>query len=492
MSEPRLVQRHEGSTPMPTQRPPAPGARSLGIRQALRGKSFSEGEAWLSPRGDSTPVQMKPDPKGGPPGKEHEPSESDAQCAGDGELRAEIGELRAGHSELQARTEAIERERAEEKEAKLNKWLKGAGAALGRARPQLFAIESFVEEILVQDQRRDADARGLDRAVDAYQDARAPGLLDALVSLTSVASMFKSIVETARIALSQKAGSLAGSLTDASRASVGTADAAERHAGKAASARHGDGVTSMVAALEVKLVGLQAEIESVRGFALGLGFQLLAIILDQALSDLCRAAEAVDSLGRPPSEAFIASVNAVLSEIYEACTQLEARAGKCHKLVAARTPDDGGGELAEGTVGRSLFDLVHDSPGDFTLLVATELHVDAAFGPIKERSVASGYWLRAADEGRMQALRARQRMPLTLPLLRPSQVAAADLPLSPERGRPLTSVCGQTIELPHETVVVQGRSGRRAVARAEWEDGARRQALLDSLNRFIEPRNTLP
>lgn len=495
MSEPRFIERREGSARPPGGRAPAPEAGTGGIRRALRGTSFAEGEKMLSPRPAAAPVQRKPGSEGGARGEVAGPGEAERLREENGALREENRTLKAALEGEVARSVETERGLALSWEHRADRSLQLANLELGLAQRQLVSIESYVEEILDQDEARAGHAERLDAAVEAYKDSQMPGLLDVLVALTSAASMLKSMVETAQSALLKGgAGALGAKIVDASRATVGGADAAERVRGKEQRANGGDAVTGMVAALNGKFDALAGELESLRGFVLTQSFQAFGEKLSKAGLELRMIATPEDgALGLTPSQAFVASVGVVLAELHERASDLLARANSCHALVAARTPAEGGSELAEGTVGRSVFDLVRGSPNEFTLIVATELHVEAAFGrQVGARTVKSHYWLRASDERRRCELQATQRLPLTLPLVRPAEVAASDLPLSPERGRPLASVAGKMIELPYETVVVRGHAGERAVTRSEWEDPEQRERLLQDVTRAPLSRSTLP
>lgn len=501
MSEPRFIERREGSARPPGGRAPAPEVGTGGIRRALRGTSFAEGEKMLSPRPAAAPVQRKPGPEGGARSEVAGPGEAERLREEDGALREENGALREENRTLKtaleveaAKNEENERDGARSLERAIDGSLRLANLELGLAQQQLVSIESYVEELLVQDRARNALDQRLDVAVEAHRKSQMPGLLDVLVALTSAASMVKSIVETAQSALLKGgSGALGAKLVDTSRTTVGAADAAERVRGKQERAGVGDTVTSMVQALDGKLGGLRGEVEALRGFVFTQSFQSFGEKLSRAALQLRDTAQQSDRIKPSRDAAFVASVGIVLAELHERASDLLARANSCHALVAARTPAEGGSELAAGTVGRSVFDLVRGSPSEFTLIVATELHVEAAFGrEVGARTVKSHYWLRASDERRRCELQATQRLPLTLPLVRPAEVAASDLPLSPERGRPLASVAGKMIELPYETVVVRGHAGERAVTRSEWEDPEQRERLLQDVTRAPLSRSTLP
>ncbi|MCA9643509.1 MAG: hypothetical protein KC492_22575, partial [Myxococcales bacterium] len=284
-------------------------------------------------------------------------------------------------------------------------------------------------------------------------------------------------------------GPMVGAAIDGGRAVVGGVDAGMRVRGKEERAT-GDGVTAMVKALDDRVSGLAAQVDLLRGFVVDQSLREIRERMAQSSRHLGAVGALRATFARPPSEAYAASVRIAAQGLIEHAVELERRPALCAQLIRARTPASAGGsELARGTAGRALFDLVRDAPADFSAVVAFDLKVELdALGQVaSELTVPGAYFLRAPT----YALSATKSS-LEAASPGPERDGRHGLPLAPEAARPLLSVLSDVTELPYDRVEVRGRYGTRSVTRQEWEDAESNHAIVEALTRGSAAFRALP
>lgn len=144
------------------------------------------------------------------------------------------------------------------------------------------------------------------------------------------------------------------------------------------------------------------------------------------------------------------------------------------RLVRARGPQ---AELAKGSRGRAVFDLVASNPSAFRLHLEQELRVDVlsetAFGTA-ERPIR--YWLETDDPDSLARIDVGVRLPGSL--FKPGFENDQMRPLPTEMGAPIASLLDVTRH-DHESVRLVGPAGRElSVHRSQWEAPGQRERLL--------------
>lgn len=259
--------------------------RAQDLKVQARGMSFGDGQRLLAP------VQMEREPRG-------KGVRDDAQ---DDRLRALEGQVEAERAARIAQAEAsivaaIARSRL---------WMDGADDALAR-------MEGTVEQMLVDDARRDAARDGVDASMRAYTEEQKPGLLEGLGMLLSLTDTFKSALGllkglTAMPDIERHAvapgfiakaprppidlGNAAGLGLDATRGTVGAIEGVRGVAGGA------DATSGMAQALEGYVDSVQGSVGTLQGYVLGRDMAAVGQAYKSALLDHEEALELTARLG---------------------------------------------------------------------------------------------------------------------------------------------------------------------------------------------------
>lgn len=436
--------------------------RAHELKVQARGMSFAEGQRLL------TPVQMERDPKG-------KAERDDAQ---DERLRELEGRVEAERAARIAQTEAsivaaIARSRL---------WMDGADDALAR-------MEGAIEEMLVDDARRDAARGGVDASLKAYNEEQKPGLLEGLGMLLSLTDTFKSALGllkgfTVMPGIERNAvapgfiakgpwppvdpGAIAGPGLDASTSALGAVEKVKGIGGGA------DATSGMAQALKGYVDSVQGSVGTLQGYVLGRDMAAVGQAYKNALLDHDEALELTAGLGAPLSFGAIDKLGTLTDELDRMAEVIRDRTKAIERLVRARGPQ---ADLAKGSSGRTVFDLVAAKPSAFRLHLEQELRVDVqsetAFSEV-QRPVR--YWIESDDPDLLARIDVRVRLPGAL--FKPGFVHDLMRPLPEDAGTPVATLL-DTTRHEHESARLVGPDGQElSVHRSQWEDAGQRDRLL--------------
>jgi len=476
-----------GPTPGPASGQQAPRWRA-DLHKAQKAGSFEDGEKAVAPgragSGES-PVQLKPDPtaKGGQKG---DPS-VDALKEENAGLRNRVGALEGEVSEQGKELEATRKLIRGQIEDKIAEDAAELSAKLEEANQGMGALELLVETTLVNDEAKRKAGQSYDNALKDYKVAQMPTVLDALTTVLDVAQGLKSLgslvaaLDAKKTTKAAKFLAVAGASLDAASGVVGAGGSANEMGSAETSAQDGDETSDLVGALDAKVEANEAGDEAIKKFIFGR--ELSAV--KSSLMAATRRRDAIDTAGRRLTglEGDSTSAKGIIGNAAKSIdTRRDAlmeRLRAVQMLVKARSPEvGGGGQLAGGTSGRSVFDLVAAAPSDFSLLTHTTLVVKVrSYADLSEGIERTGFWL----DARSDASRGQAFMLLAphahLAQERPSGVPRSALFVPIHIGRPLSTLLDPP-DLPHQQVEVRGPKETRTVPRATWETERGRENTL--------------
>jgi len=445
-----------GSTPKP--------APEQGLKVQARGLSFAEGERLLAPV-----QQKKPDPAP----KAEEPVED----AGPPPSEQTIGDV--------AVVNAVER----------------SALALLEARTATDRIGALVEAMLVDDQASDAAKGQVGESVKGYSESQKPGLLDGLELILNFASMARAAVGLLRSvpvasqSLSIAPGFIAptgpppkvalagaGPGLDAASATTSVVKGVSAMNDKRSAHQGGDAVVGMVAAVQGYIASVQQSVATLNNYALGKEQSEIGFKIQLALIEQKAALDFVATMKSGVSQATADKLKGLRNDVTETIDEIVTGIDLVHRLVAAREP---GAEMAKGTHGRSVFDLVASSSEGFSMHLEQELNVvvDARSDfTTSEEPVA--YWLHAATPQLRAQLDALIAAGVVGPVraayakFAPPSFALGDMRCVPAKiGQPVATLVPPAVHA-YETVTVNGDGASISVSRAEWESPAGQQKAL--------------
>ena len=445
------------------------------------------------------PVQLKPDPAGKGPPKPKLKGEVDV-------LKGKVGALEEENAGLKDEVSGLRTENAERKREtdEVNAKVEAANAALVKRLEQdvvrgiedvhaqlrdadaaMGGFEALVERTLVSDDQLRAGDKAVDGAIETHKEAQKPGVLDGLSMILDVANLLKSGLTLMKIAGKPVAdgggkAAILGAAIDLATNANGTAKDAVDRAGKEDAAAGGDTTVAMVAAVDAKVDVVAGNVESLLAYAFGKEKHAVFSALDGAARARNKVQDGVDNLGTALSSALRTQLKGTQTELAEAGLSFERRVSKLEKLLAARDPArGGGGELAKGSTGRSVFDLVAENPKACSLFAETTLRVSVKDEGDFDTSVErTGYWLSVADPELRRHLAVPLFPHLIHPTSRPAGVGKDAWYLPMNIGQTLSTLITDTTELPYADVHLRGIVVKEHATREAWEDPKLRGSLL--------------
>jgi len=430
-----------------------------GLKVQAKGMSFADGERLLAP------VQRKPDPAAQDPAPN---GDADAKgTAGRDEVLV-IGAVRKSL------------------------------LAMRNARLATARIEGLIEAMLVDDQQSDAATTKVGDATKRYTDAQKPDLLQGLELILNFASMARSAVGLLRrvpvSGLASAPGFIAapssprlrapapGAALDAAADTVSVAKGVDDGSSKLDAALHGDEVVGMVASVTQYTDAVRSSVETLNNYALGKEQSEIGSHIELALVEQTIAWNLVGTMRGGVSPGTNKQLLELEVEINASVDSVASGIDRVRTLVAARQP---GAELAKGTRGRSVFDLVASSPDGFSLHVEQMLEVDVdTRGGYQTSEVPIGYWLHAGQPDLLMRLDTLLGSASDAPV-REMYAQFGKPGFAVESMRRVTAAIGLPIGTlvppalhAFETVSVSGEDGKVSIPRAEWESNDGRDRAI--------------
>ncbi|MBL8786552.1 MAG: hypothetical protein JNJ59_16735 [Deltaproteobacteria bacterium] len=359
--------------------------------------------------------------------------------------------------------------------------------------------------------REDEGKRGADRkvesSVEAYKKAQEPNWVDALSLVLDMVSLMKSAGKLTL--LLRDKGGRPGNLGSIGKvAKKGAAEGSKKglealgegfdgtkgvkDVGKGASdydakqekAFSGDEVTAMVGALDGKIDAINGQLGTLATFA-----------VNEALSDVGRATrdsmshqrQAVEMVGLLGSTSEASEQLARLFDATESFrNQASDRVATMKLLVKARGAP-GSAQLAKGTRGRSVFDLVTANKGLCSVQEDLTLEIELDGQSVRsEREVTQRHWLRCSEPDLRGKIRSQVSLLPLLALESSPFGAREDIALPPEMGGPLANVLPH-VRHPPRMAKIRGLNGTRFVPVEQWRDDKARVRLIKNLSFEHEP-----
>ncbi len=445
------------------------------------------------------PVQLKPDPAGKGPPKPKPKGEVDV-------LKGKVGALEEENAGLKDEVSGLRTENAERKREtdEVNAKVEAANAALVKRLEQDVArgiedvhaqlrdadaamggFEALVERTLVSDDQLRAGDKAVDGAIETHKEAQKPGVLDGLSMILDVANLLKSGLTLMKIAASR-------SLTEGARRRSSGRRSTSRPTPTAPPRTQSTGPARRT----LRLAGTRRSPWSPPSMPRSTSSQVAC--------NRCwptRSARRSTRSSRPSTgprgrrnkvqdgvdngyrfDLSFCQAQGTGKQTGEAVhmpvRDIDRRVSKLEKLLAARDPArGGGGELAKGSTGRSVFDLVAENPKACSLFAETTLRVSVKDEGDFDTSVErTGYWLSVADPD----LRRRPGS-AAVPASDSSVITTCGvgkdawyLPMN--IGQTLSTLITDTTELPYADVHLRGIVVKEHATREAWEDPKLRRA----------------
>jgi hypothetical protein len=364
---------------------------SSGLKRELKGMDVAKAEARLTPKG----------PGGGEVGR----------------LRAENAAQQAQIDDLKAENDANRQRSDQFALLAIGGHITAAMGALDDGENALRRVEELVEDMLREDEGKRGADRKVESSVEAYKKAQEPNWVDALSLVLDMVSLMKSAGKLTL--LLRDKGGRPGNLGSIGKvAKKGAAEGSKKglealgegfdgtkgvkDVGKGASdydakqekAFSGDEVTAMVGALDGKIDAINGQLGTLATFA-----------VNEALSDVGRATrdsmshqrQAVEMVGLLGSTSEASEQLARLFDATESFrNQASDRVATMKLLVKARGAP-GSAQLAKGTRGRSVFDLVTANKGLCSVQEDLTLEIELDGQSVRsEREVTQRHWLRCS------------------------------------------------------------------------------------------------
>lgn len=455
---------------------------SSGLKRELKGMDVAKAEARLTPKG----------PGGGEVGR----------------LRAENAAQQAQIDDLKAENDANRQRSDQFALLAIGGHITAAMGALDDGENALRRVEELVEDMLREDEGKRGADRKVESSVEAYKKAQEPNWVDALSLVLDMVSLMKSAGKLTL--LLRDKGGRPGNLGSIGKvAKKGAAEGSKKglealgegfdgtkgvkDVGKGASdydakqekAFSGDEVTAMVGALDGKIDAINGQLGTLATFAVNEALSDVGRATRDSMSHERHAAEMLGVLGGGPRE--LAKDSDALEKrkrgFEKSATE---RISALRALLKARGTS-GSAQLAKGTRGRSVFDLVSANSGACSVQEEIGIDVELAGNEVKsEREVTQRHWLRCSDP----SLRDQVRSHASLLPLYPLEVSPFgvrdDVPLPPEIGLPLARTLPH-VRNPPKMVRIRGRNGVRFVPVEQWQAKAERERIVDLLSDFPTP-----
>jgi len=438
-----------------------PGKAS-GLTKELKQTDFAGGEARLTPPEN---VQKKPAPSGVGQGLEALRDESSA--GGDG-------------PDLHNRFDALA-------EASVIQQVDEALLALRSAEGGIGRIERLVEGIFADDEAKRGADKALGESKAAHAKSQEVGLADILGMLIDVSAGIKGVaglIENLR-----KRGT-AGAATKLLEAGIDAAGGVK--GGVGALAGGGDTVSALVGSLDTKLEAVHQGLDTLRQHNIDEATANVAISLDASIIKQ-RAVVRYFNLIQKPSANLDKSMVRLQARLLEAENQVRSRLRPLQQLLETREKSSGEAQLAKGTKGRDLFELVRAHSGPRFLVAESELEVNVDIRrEIKEQKRIPRYWFRGGSAELAAKIRALDLMPNPF-VVRPHFAHATDVPLEPHVAKALLTMAS-IIEQPYESVKVVGPMRTVHVRRTEWESKVEKKKVVDhvSTHSFVAGPGPVP
>lgn len=465
MSEP--LPREQKPTSRPSGQPTTPTGSSstprwrTDLHQRQKASSYEEGASAVATPAE---VQKKPGPRTKARGGNAETEQ----------LRLENGELRARLDEVTQKNDANRRALEMLIESKFAGHLSELTTHASEARSALTQLETFVEATLTADDAKRRAGERFDNTVKDYKASQMPTVLDAISVVLDLANALKNVRELSKAidAPDSKALDVAGATVDLAQGELAFAKSVAGAVEGQNRAADGDEVSAMTEALSAKVDANDQGDEAVKDLLFGREIRAIRSSLrgamgqrDEILNQLIELEQ--DGGSNPKArEAFKIASTRVRSLGAETFPRLEA----LHRLIAARDSQrGGGGELGQGSLGRSVFDLVAKDPSQFSLNTVTKLIVQAKNQDSStERLEQTGFWLDAKDPTKLGVLALQLAPHAHQAGKRPWLVSKTAQFVPLHIGRPLSTLVDSKV-LPHDEVEVRGSAKTLTTTKASWE-----------------------
>lgn len=467
MSEP--IPREQKPNPRPSGQNPTttgPSATSRWrneLHQKQKAGTYEEGARAV---GTPAEVQKKTDPGKTPRGPTTETEQ----------LRLENGELRARLDEETHKNDANRRSLEMLIESQIAGHLSDLTNHSSEARSALTQLETFVEATLVADDAKRHAGEHFDNTVKEYKASQMPSVLEAISLILDVANGFKTargLVKAVKSAASEsKTLDVAGAGLDLVRGGLSSGKSASGLTAGQERADKGDKVSAMTEAVSAKVDANDKADEAVKGLLFGREISAIRSGIQSALSrrnDIVAAIESMQPLGGPSALA-IATQKSGDEQLDKLTAEIVPRLESVRELMVARDPSrGGGGELGQGTLGRSVFDLVAKDPTSFSLKTVTKLIVQAKNeDSCSERLEQTGFWIDAKDPTQLGVLALQLAPHAHQTGRRPWLVSKTAQFVPLQIGRPISTLVDSKV-LPHDEVEVRGSAETLTTTKASWE-----------------------
>lgn len=428
------------------------------LHQKQKPGSYEEGA-----RAVATPaeVQKTPDPRKKPRGSNPETEQ----------LRLENGELRAQLDEVRQENDANRRSLEMLIDSQIAGHLSELTTHVSEARSALTQLETFVEATLMADDAKRLAGERFDNTVKDYKASQMPSVLDAISLVLDLASALKNVRELSKTikAPDSKVLDKAGAAVDLAQGGLAYGKSAAGIEEGESRAADGDEVSAMTEALNAKVDANDKGDEAVKSLLFGREINAIRSSLQGAMSQrkaILHILERGGGASAKAREAFTTADTQVRSLGAETFPRLEA----LRRLIAARDSQrGGGGELGQGTLGRSVFDLVAKNPRQFSLRTVTKLIVQAKNeDSSSERLEQTGFWLDAQDPTKLGLLALQLAPHAHHAGRRPWLVSKTAQFVPLHIGRPLSTLVDSKV-LPHDEVEVRGSAKTLTTTKASWE-----------------------